>query len=162
MVTTLGRRFVWVVLFFSLALNLSLIVGALYAGQRVDAPPRGDRMIARLSAALSLTDAQRAELAAIRTSVVDRYLARDRQGKDWGSILAGVLRQPTFDGGALKLSLTERDAGRIDFFISIMSRLYNFTQGLAPEARQSFLAQIEKDDSFLRRLFGPDQVARRG
>lgn len=155
----LRYRLVCVVLVFSLALNLSLIIGALYAGHSEEEPLRGEAMIQSLSESLLLNESQRQQLSAIRVSVVDRYLARDRQGQDWGSILAGVLRQPSFDGGALKLSLTERDAGRIDFFVATMSRLYEFTQSLTPEARQSFLAKIQTDTSFLPRLFGPDTRA---
>ncbi len=153
----LRQRLVWIVLALSLALNVSLIVGVIYADQQMKPPLRGEAMIAALSKSLPLSDAQRQELTAIRVSVMDRFAARERQGQDWGNILAGVLRQPAFDGGALKLGLIERDAGRIDFFISTMSRLYDFTKALTPEARQSFLTEIESDESFLRRLFGPDR-----
>ncbi len=150
------RRLIWVALILSLALNVSLILGALYAGRQVDEPPRGADMIASLTETLKLTADQAQQLTAIRISVIDRYRARERQGQDWGNILAGVLRQPSFDGGSLKVGLVERDAGRIDFFVSTMSRLYEFTAGLTPDARQTFLTQIETDESFLRRLFGPD------
>ena len=153
----LRQRLIWIVLALSLALNVSLIVGVIYADQQMKAPLRGEAMIAALSRSLPLSEAQSKELTAIRLSVMDRFAARERQGQDWGNILAGVLRQPAFDGGALKLGLIERDAGRIDFFISTMSRLYEFTKALAPNARQSFLTEIESDESFLRRLFGPDR-----
>ncbi len=153
----LRKRLVWIVLALSIALNVSLIVGVIYADQQMKSPLRGEAMIAALSKSLPLSAEQRKELTAIRLSVMDRFAARERQGQDWGNILAGVLRQPAFDGGALKLGLIERDAGRIDFFISTMSRLYEFTNALTPDARQSFLTEIESDGSFLRRLFGPDR-----
>lgn len=156
MVSRIPRRLLWVVLILSLAFNVSLLLGVHFAGQELDQPPRGAEMIAQLTDRLKLTEDQTQQLTAIRVSVIDRYAARERQGQDWGNILAGVLRQPSFDGGQLKLSLVERDAGRIDFFVSTMSRLYEFTSGLTPDARQAFLAEIESDESFLRRLFGPD------
>ncbi len=154
--TRIPRRLLWIVLILSLALNVSLILGALYAGQQMEERVRGAEMIADLTQSLNLSDDQAQQLTAIRLSVIDRYAARERQGQDWGNILAGVLRQPSFDGGALKVGLVERDAGRIDFFVSTMSRLYDFTAGLTPDARQTFLTEIESDESFLRRLFGPD------
>lgn len=152
----LPRRLIWIVLALSLALNVSLVLGFLYASHQIDDAPRGAQMIAQLAKSLELSEDQAQQLTAIRLSVVDRYAARERQGQDWGNILAGVLRQPSFDGGALKIGLVERDAGRIDFFVSTMSRLYDFTASLTPNARQVFLTEIETDESFLRRLFGPD------
>ncbi|MEO1191282.1 MAG: hypothetical protein AAFY02_05965 [Pseudomonadota bacterium] len=147
--------FLWILLALSLALNVSLIVGALI-GSDEDAPLRGNALITQLGERLSLSDAQQMELLSIRNSVVDRFRAHETQGKDWGAMLASVLKEPNFNGGDLKLGLVERDTGRIDFFISIISRLYDFTHGLQPAAREAFLQELETDNSFLRRLFSPD------
>ncbi|GAB5467760.1 MAG: hypothetical protein Kilf2KO_07900 [Rhodospirillales bacterium] len=149
-------RLLWILLVLSLALNVSLIIGALYNADQPGRAPRGEEMVSNLGERLGLSEAQRRDLLAIRGSVVDRYAARDRMGKDWGSVLAGVLRQPTFDGGAMKLDLIARDAGRVDFFVATLSRLYDFTNSLEPDARQIFLTEMEADQSFLPRLFGPD------
>lgn len=151
------RGLIWIVLALSLALNVSFLFGTLYAEHGMEEPVRGAEMIAELRQNLGLSEDQAQQLTAIRLSVVDRYAARERQGQDWGTVLAGVLRQATFDGGSLKIGLVERDAGQIDFFVSTMSRLYDFTASLQPDARQTFLTAIETDESFLRRLFGPEQ-----
>ncbi len=155
-VSRVPRRLIWIVLALSLALNVSLILGALYACQQTDERPRGAQMIAQLADNPGLSDDQAQQLTAIRVSVIDRYTARERRGRDWGNVLAGVLRQPSFNGGALKLGLVERDAGRTDFFVSTMSRLYDFTTELNPDARRTSLTPIATDESFLRRLFGPE------
>jgi len=140
----------WLLLGLSALLNVSLIVGVIYAASMSGEQLRGEALIQEVGRELKLDNAQMANLQNLRTVRMEQR--SERQGRGWQELMADALEPDGYDTAAVRQELMTRDEGRIDRTLNLMDAMHSFGASLTAQQRQAFTAQMTGDSSFFWRL----------
>ena len=147
-------KLVWILLGVSLAVNLFVAAGALYAfyggGHR---GWHAKVSVEDVAEQLALRPAQRDALQALRDQARDRPRpSREERAQRRAKFLA-ELAAPEFDRARLEALMAERMAGRQERMLGRAEALHGYLATLDPGQRDGFL-EMAKERGFLRGLFG--------
>jgi len=143
-------RLPWLLLGLSALLNLSLIVGVIYAASMSGEQLRGEALIQEVGHELNLDNAQMTNLQKLRAVRMEQR--SERQGRGWQELMADALEGKGYDTAAVRQELAARDEGRIDRTLDLMDAMHSFGASLNGQQRQAFTAQLTSDSSFFWRL----------
>ncbi len=148
------RNLPWILLAVSLALNLGLAAGALHfeaEAERLSAS--AEARFETIADRLELTEAQRADLLALRAKIQDRREAMGGSRDQRRAALMAELTKPELDRAHLSEVMDGSQDQRRAFFEGLMVELHGFLATLTPAQKETFLAMAE-ERYFLRGLFG--------
>lgn len=151
------RNLPWFLLAASVALNVFFLAGVFFPhyAWHGHGPDRG-RHMAQVVEDFGLSERQARALEDLRERIAAHR--RDRGG-DRGAFLAVILdalRAPSFDRAALARSLEQLRSDTMgDMVLDMTQDLHGFLAELTPEQKTAFLARVEEDRNFLRRLLFP-------
>ncbi len=143
----------WILLGASLLLNLFFAGGVIYSkmtAERLGGAP-GQQLDA-VADELALSEAQRAELMALRAAARERRQEMRREGQQLRQALIEEMSKPSLDQARVQTLLGERSKLFVDFVGDTMADAHAFLDTLEPKKRQEFLSLMESDHRFLWRL----------
>ncbi len=151
-------KLLWILLGASLLLNLFFAGGVIYS--KMTAERLGGASGQQLDAVadeLALSEAQRAELMALRAAARERRQEMRREGQQLRQALIEEMSKPSFDQARVQTLLGERSKLFVGFVGDVMAQTHDFLDTLEPEKKREFLAMMERDHRFLWRLLRDPQ-----
>lgn len=149
----------WILLGASLVLNLFFAGGVLYSKMTAErlGGARGQALDS-VADELALSDAQRADLMALREAARERRQEIRLEGQQLRQALIEEMSKPSFDQARVQTLLNERAKLFVGFVGDIMAKTHDFLDTLEPKKKQEFLTKMEEDHRFLWRLLrGPQR-----
>ena len=153
-------KLVWILLSVSLAVNLFVAAGALYAFYgREHHGWRNKVSVEDVAERLALDPAQSAALQALQDAARNRPRPSREEREQRRARFLAELAAPEFDRARLEALLAERMAGRQDRMLDRAGALHGYLATLDLEQRAGFL-ELAKERGFLRGLFGRHRKTR--
>lgn len=146
-------KLLWILLGASLLLNLFFAGGVIYSkmtAERLRGEP--GQQFDFVADELELSEAQRAELMALRAAARERRQEMRQASQHLRQALIEEMGKPALDQARVQSLLGERSKLFVAFIGDVMDQTHDFLDTLEPEKKREFLAMMERDHRFLWRL----------